>query len=107
MLSTLKQAVEFICEQTAQRYAPKIWLNVPFTLSNETPPQGGTENDVFTHVEVKLGGEMRKVVWDPKAPSPLTTSTCILVSDGFGNIIATTFDINHVKNRGESAESDE
>jgi hypothetical protein len=101
MLSTIKQVVEFICEQTAQRYAPKIWLNVPFTLSNET------ENDVFTHVEVKLGGEMRKVVWDPKAPSPLTTPTCILVSDGFGNIIATTFDINHVKNRGESAESNE
>ena len=86
MLSTIKQVVEFICEQTAQRYAPKIWLNVPFTLSNET------ENDGFTHVEVKLGGEMRKVIWDPKAPSPLTVPTCILVSDGLGNIIATTFD---------------
>lgn len=101
MPNTIKQAVEFICAQAARRYAPKIWLNVPFTLSNET------ENDGFTHVEVMLGGEICKVIWDPRAPSPLTTPTCVLVSDGFGNIVATTFDINPVKTPEESVESEE
>lgn len=99
MPNTIKQAVEFICEQAARRYAPKIWLKVPFTLTNET------ENDGFTHVEVMLGCEKRKVIWDPRAPSPVTVPTCILVSDGFGNIIATTFDINSVKTPEESVES--
>jgi hypothetical protein len=101
MPNTIKQAVEFICEQVARRYAPKIWLNIPFTLSHEM------ENDEFTLVEVMLGGEIRKVIWDPKAPSPRTTSTCILVSDGFGNIVATTFNINPVKTPEESVESEE
>ena len=101
MPNTIKQAVEFICEQVAWRYAPKVWLNVPFTLSN------GTGNDRFTHVDVMMGVESRKVIWDPKAPSPLTTPTCILVFDGFGNIIATTFKPNPVKTTKESAESDE
>lgn len=99
MPSTIKQAVEFICEQAARRYAPKIWLNVPFTLTTEK------ENDGFTHVEVLLGGEKRKVIWDPRAPAPVTVPTCILVSDGLGNIIATTFDTSQVKNHGDSAES--
>ena len=54
-----------------------------------------------------LGGEICKVIWDPRAPSPLTTPTCVLVSDGFGNIVATTFDINPVKTPEESVESEE
>ena len=65
MPNTIKQAVEFICEQAARRYAPKIWLKVPFTLTNET------ENDGFTHVEVMLGGVKRKVIWDPYPPVSL------------------------------------
>lgn len=95
MPNTIKQAVEFICEQAARRYAPKIWLNVPFTILPIN------EDDIFTYVEVSLDDVKFKVIWDPRAPSPRTTSTCILVSDGFGNIVATTFDttfdINTIK----------
>lgn len=85
MPNTIKQAVEHICKQAAWRYAPKVWLNVPFTLTNETDDEG------LMLVEVEVGNIIRKVKWDPKAPSPKNVPTCILVSDGFGNIIATAY----------------
>lgn len=87
MQNTIKQAVGFICEQAARRYAPKIWLKVPFTV---VPKK---DNDEYLYVEVKIAQVTLHVIWDPKAPSPysIAEKTCIIVADGFGNIVATAY----------------
>lgn len=101
MQTTIKQAVEYICKKAAFKYAPKVWLNVPFTSTYEIDENG------YQIVEVAVGNIIRKVIWDPKSPSPRTVSTCTLVSDGFGNFIATAHGAYQHKPPEESEDDSE